>query len=521
MLDVKTVRFIISGLVRYAIGLNVSLGSHKKVVWTTFLLIILAFSATSVSFGFQRSSTISSSGMISYWPRVDVTINVSKIIGVNNLTLGFQLDWDRWKTFLDRSVQQQLAMDAGFGLVRVVDFRPTNPRLMPCTYWNETSKTGVWSWTYVDALTRKIFEIGAEPLFCLGWARENIQNYIPPGMAVNPVTLLPYPESYAAYASEWVKHFKQLGLPVRFYQIMNEPFAYFGWNAENMTRLGYFVELWNVVARAMRQQNPNIFLSHDAITQKKVFDYWISYGDDIDFLDFHKYDADTIEKYSDAEMFRRAEIRGFKDVSWSALYSIETARQKWFSARGKWLPAIISESNFNSAWETGTDPKIQQMAGAVWLSLVLRSGIINGLDYYVYFEFMSSKSWELANRPSGGYGFGMINSDDNKPWYPYCVHDMIGSNLATGDKLIEVKSPSDDVQCVAWVHGGKLNVILICKVSENRTVTFQGINGQAQVLWIDNEITYETPRIQNNEFDLADPLILKGYTVALLQMQLG
>ena len=502
---------------RYAIGLAVSFNSHKKVAWTTFLLIILAFSATSISFGFQSSSAISSSGMISYWPRVDITVNISKVIGVNNLSLGFQLDWYHWKTFIDRPVQRQLAQDAGFGLVRVFDFRPTNPRLMPCTYWNEASKTGTWNWANVDALTQRIFEIGAEPLFCLGWARDNIQNYIPNGMAVNPNTQLPYPESYAAYAAEWVKHFKQLGLPVRFYQIMNEPFFYFGWNAENMTRLGYFVEFWNTVARAMRQQNPNIFISHDAITQKKVLDYWITYGDDVDFLDFHKYDADSIGQYGDAEMFGRAEIRGFEDVSWSALYSINTARKKWFNARGRWLPAIISESNFNSAWETGTDPKIQQMAGAIWLALLLRGGILNGLDYYVYFEFSSSKSWELANRQSGGWGFGMVNEDDDQPWYPYYVQKMIGSNLGLVDEIVETKSTSDDVRTLAWIRSGKVVILLICKSAEPRIINFQGVTGQFNIIWIDGKVPYTNPEMQEATKNVEDQIMLNGYAVMLLK----
>lgn len=492
----------------------------KNVALAIFLVAVMTISTISVSFGLQSSSVISASGMVNYWPRVDVVVNVSKIIGVNNLTLGFQLDWERWKTFLDRPVQQQLAINASFKLVRVFDFRPTNPKLMPCIYWYESTKTGVWNWTWVDLLTQKIFEIGAEPLFCLGWARDDIQNYIPPGMAVNPVTQLPYPESYAAYAAEWVRHFKQLGLLVRFYQIMNEPFFYFGWNAENMTRLGYFVEFWNIVARAMRAENPNILLSHDAITQKKVFDYWLLYGDDVDFLDFHKYDANTIGQYSDAEMFRYAEIRGFEDVSWSALLSINTARQRWFNARGKWLPAIISESNFNSAWENGTDPKIQQMSGAVWLALVLKSSILNGLDYYVYYEFSSSRSSAIT-KASGGFGFGMINTDDDQPWYPYYVHKIIGSNLAIGDKLIEIKSSSDDVRSIAWIRGEKLNIVLICKVGEGRTVMVLGVGGEADLLWIDNGTSYEMPRIQTKVIKLGEALMLNGYIVALLQVPLS
>ena len=458
-----------------------------------------------------------STGTINYWPRVDITVNVSKVIGVNNLSLGFQLDWHRWKTFMDRPVQWQLTEDAGFRLVRVFDFRSTNPRLMPCVYWNESTKSGVWDWTNVDALTLKIFEIGAEPLFCLGWARDNIGRYIPSGMTVNPITQLPYPESYAAYAAEWVKHFRELGLPVRFYQIMNEPFFYFGWNAENMTRLGYFVEFWNMVARAMRRENPDILLSHDAITQKRVFDYWILYGDDVGFLDFHKYDAGSIGQYSDAETFRRAEIRGFEDVSWSALYSINIARQKWFNSRGKWPPAISSESNFNSAWETGTDPKIQQMAGPVWLALVLRTGILKGVNYNIYFEFSSSKSWELANRPSGGCGFGMTNEDDNQPWYPYYVHKIIGSNLGIMDKIVETRSTSDDIKTLAWIHDGKLVILLICKVEEPRMINFHGITGQFNLMWIDSTVPYTSPKVQEATKNVGDQIKLNGYTVVLLK----
>jgi hypothetical protein len=408
-----------------------------------------------------------------------------------------------------------LAQDAGFGLVRVFDFRPTNPRLMPCTHWNESTKTGTWNWANVDALTQKIFEIGVEPLFCLGWARDNIQNYIPQGMAVNPITQLPYPDSYAAYAAEWVKHFKQLELPVRFYQIMNEPFAYFGWNAENMTKLGYYVELWNTVARAMRQQNPNILLSHDTIMHKKVLDYWTTYGDDVDFLDFHKYDAGTIGEYSDDQMFSRAEQRFFETSP--TLYGVDEARQRWYNGRGKWLPVINSESNFNSAWETGTDPKIQQMTGAVWLALVLRTAVLKGLSYSVYFEFSSSKSWEIANRQSGGIGFGMTNEDDNRPWYPYYVNQFLGNNLGVGDIIKETASSSDEIRVIAWNHGNQLNILVISKVNEKRTVYLSGIEGNLNFFMIDGTIPWDNPSVQSGTISATQPIITNGYAVMLLQ----
>jgi hypothetical protein len=483
------------------------------------LLLTLFGSMLAATAGMDSSKTVSITGSMIYWPDVDVTVNASKITGANNLSLGFMLDWHRWKTFIESPVQKQLALDAGFKMIRIFDFRKTvqwgYPNLMPCTNWNENSKTGTWDWTQVDSLTQTIFEIGAEPLFCLGWAYNvgDIQRFLPPGMVINPTTGLPYPESYAAYAGEWVKHFKNSGMPVRYYQIMNEPMFYFGWGPDN-TNLANYVELWNTVAGKMRQENPNILLSHDCINIKRVFDYWLQYGDDVDFLDFHKYDADTIGQYSDAQMLTRAEQIHIETTT--TYYGIEEARQRWFNARGKLLPVINSESNFNSAWEGGTDPKIQEMIGAVWTALVLRMDILKGISYNVYYEFSSSKSWSEAH--GSGWGFGMINEDDNQPWYPYYVHKMMGSNLVVGDKLVEAESSSNDIRSVAWVHDGKVNIVLICKVDEPRTVTLQGTSGQVDVSWIDNAIAYETPSIQTRVLSSMEPLILNGYTVALLQL---
>jgi len=494
---------------------------QEKFFTFLFLMTIKISFLVQASFSFQLSRSILASGTITYWPRVDVRINVNKIIGINNLSLGFHLDHSSWIGFLKYPARQQLARDANFKLIRVFDFRQTNPRLMPCLYWNESSKSGVWDWTNVDALTQKIFEVGAEPLFCLGWARDNIQKYIPPGMEVNPVTQLPFPESYAAYAAEWVKHFKELGFPVRYYQIMNEPATYFGWSPINRTKLSYYVQLWNTVARAMRSINPDVRLSHDCITRKGVLEYWIQYGDDVDFLDFHKYDHYGNEGWpplDDATILARAESICFETSL--TLWGVEEARQMWYTARGRWLPVINSESNLNSYYETGTDPRIQQMVGAVWTAIVLRTGVLKGLRYNVYYEFSSSKSYGETTE-TGGYGFGMINSDNNKPWYPYYVHYIFGNSLSDGDLLVESDSSSDDLKVLAWIHNQKLNVLIICKVDQPRTVYLYGLKGQINISRIDNTVPWETPNLQKEVIDDNAPITLNGYTVALLQTELS
>ena len=476
----------------------------------TLIVILSSLASMNTNAQLQKSSSVTTNGAISYTPSLTVTVNPNQIIGTNNLVLGTQLDWERFHHFMDRPEYQQLAIEANFKLIRVFDFRKISSygydNLMPCKQWpNE------WDWTTVDALANAIFSIGAEPLFCLGWARTPINNYIPPGMPINSATGLPDPETYASYAQEWVKHFKEVGLPVKHYQIMNEPIFYFGWAYSS--KLVYFADLWNAAAIAMRAQNPNILLSHDTLTIKFVLDYWIDHGEDIDYLDFHKYDAEYAGEYTDEQMFNRAETRQYETQG--SFYGLDQARQIWFNARGKMLPTINSESNFDCAFETGSDEKIQQMTGAVWLALSLRTGIIKGLNYHVYFEFSSSKSFQQSI--GTGWGFGMINQDNNQPWYPYYVNKMIGSNLAVGDQLLYTDSPTNDLRTLAWTHNGKTNILLIHKVTTTTTIRLQGLDGQINISWIDNTIPYENPRLQTQQINANSQITLHGYTVALLQ----
>lgn len=461
----------------------------------------------------QVSKTISTSGNIVYWPQIEVSVNPDQIIGINNLLIGYMLD-SEWKSWLDRSSWREMTSDADFKIVRIFDFRKTTPRLSPCTYWNETSLSGTWDWTYVDLTVQRLFETGAEPLFALGWARDNIQNYIPTGMAVNPSTSLPYPESWAAYCKEWPKHFLVTGLPVRFYETMNEPWTYFEWN--NYEKLGNFMAVFNAAAEAMRNEDPNVMVSFDGTNRKPVLDYWLTNGGtDLGFISFHKYDAGEIGQYSDEQMLNRAE--SFQLKTSASYYGIQDVRNIYFQSRNQWIPVINSESNLNSAYATGTDPRIQQMMGAVWLALVLRTGILEGLDYNIYFHCGSSESWEMANKPSGGVGYGMINMDNNKPWYPYYTQYIIGNNLAKGDSLLESSSSSQDIKVISWLNEGQTKLLVISKVDQPLLVRFNGIEKLA-FSKIDSGISWQNAAVQYGEVNASSPLMLSGYAVAVLSV---
>jgi hypothetical protein len=448
-------------------------------------------------------------------PEIVITLDRGQMMGTNSMSLGFMLD-NEWPGYVSRSARQDLAREANFaGLIRVFDYRSGNPN--PCIHWNESGKVGTFDWAGVDLLVQTIYATGAEPMFVLGGYSGSGGPRIPSGMAVNPVTNLPYPDSFASYASEWVRHFKASQFPVRYYEIVNEPWAYFGWEHVDFAKLGNYMQLFNAVTSSMRRENSDLMISQDFIGSKQVLDYWLTHGGaDVDSINIHKYGASIVGQRTDAEMFQFAEKEYFG--TWPLGQSIEEARQAWFRARGKLLPMIISEYNFNSASAQGTDPKIQQMAGAVWTALVLRMSVLAGVRQAVYYSYSGSASWGMKNTYTGA-GFGMVNGDNDYPWYQYYVHYMLGNNLGVGDAIVGTTSSSEDVRALAWIHNEKLNILLICKVDEPRIVRIEGLEGELKLLRIDNSIPWQTPAMQTNGIKSEEPLVINGYTVALLEGQ--
>ena len=157
------------------------------------------------------------------------------------------------------------------------------------------------------------------------------------------------------------------------------------------------------------------------------------------------------------------------------------------------------------------------MTGAVWLSLMLRTAILEGLDYSLYYCVASSASWERANKPSGGVGFGMINLDNNSPWYPYYVNSLIGPNLSVGDEILESTCSTSNLRCLAWTNQGSLKVLLISRSDQTYNILLHGVSGQASISFIDSTIWWETAQIQTQTINSADLIHTNGYTVMLIE----
>ena len=438
-----------------------------------------------------------------------VTVHPANVVGENALSLGFQVDGPDIVYWRDSATAQQLATDAGFTLVRFFEHRMGKP----CSSWNEASHScSSWDWSDIDELVGNIFAVGAEPLVVLGfysWTQNTLSS-APTGMASDPVTGLPDPAQWGAYCRAWVAHFADAGFPVQYYEIINEPFHYFGWPATE-PELGYFLDLYEAAADAMRAENPNVKLGNDASLMKSVLDGLLAHGEDLGFLSYHGYGVGDLAA-TDQEIIDTAETK-YVDES-SSVYGIDLARQTYEQARGVVLPVMKTEDNINYVYEPSADPRTPQMLGAIYTALSIRTLVLHDVSYRVYFHFASNaESNPLAP------GFGMVNSQDDEPWYPYYVQKMISTALSVGDPLVETSSGSDDIRILGWTHQGTLRLLLINRTTELRSALVTGVSGSFAFSKVDQSIPWETPEVQTGTVDAALPIPLQGYGVALLELQ--
>ncbi len=88
------------------------MGSLSHLVKTACLFAIIAMFITSTNASLaSESHIIVSTGSVVSGLQVDVAVSM-KVIGVNNLSLGFQLDHMSWLGFRDYPVRRKLAPSA-------------------------------------------------------------------------------------------------------------------------------------------------------------------------------------------------------------------------------------------------------------------------------------------------------------------------------------------------------------------------------------------------------------------------
>jgi len=441
-----------------------------------------------------------------------LNINPSNVTGVCSHSLAFDLDGPDIKYWRDRPVMQQQSKDANMQFCRFFEHRIGKV----CSSWQNRS----FNWIDLDLLVQRLLDNDIQPIICLGFIRTNKADQVtygavstlPDDFPFDPNTLLPYPADWAEYCGIWARHYKG---KVGTYEVFNEPYQYFGWPAQE-PKLSYWMNDYNVGFDAMKQVDPLLQISNDAVTLKLVLQKVLANGTKIDTVNFHRYATGDIS-ISDSVLFNLAETYGLTESS--SYYAPQQARSLVYTAIGKSLPILLTEYNVNYAWSNGTDIRNTNIFGAVHSTISLMAFIKAGVNASFFFHHASSK--QLETQKATGWGFGLVNRDDNTPYYPYYAQKMIGPNLSIGDKFVSCSSDSANLRTIAWIHEGKLVVLIACKTHTPEQLNFTGVQGSFTYEKIDETIPSDNPQLQKGTLNLNEPFSLKGYTVLLLQQELA
>lgn len=454
---------------------------------------------------------------------VDLTVDYTNQIATNLLRLGTQLlpwiwHFEGWSSGL-----RDKARALKFGLMRMLT---GDVDIQPCTHWDETTHSGTWDWGLFDAVIQAIYESGAEPLVCIGG-----KGYYPPGMSVDPDSGLPVNfETFAEYCVDILEHCKSKGWNIKYWEVLSES-GEWGYHVET-------TELFNLCAERMHTVDPSILIGHNKAWIPPFFHEFLSNAQGMGFLAFNKYDSGRTTAYnpppdSDALILETAgDLRKnwWSNESGYMYYSPSDMKQMWFQARGEHIPIICAEANLNWAWEGGTDPRVQQIFGAVWYAELVRAYVLdNSLDHLIYWGFAShTRSEDDAYPPdppwtTGGRGLGMI--DCHAPYdeyYSYWLHLMLANRLNVGDPIFEIASSnSTAVSILAWENENCYNILLIGKARSAITVNIEVRNMSVEKDTIISAYTIDDRHsgLQIENMSYSDPIsiYLNGYSVILLR----
>ena len=112
----------------------------------------------------------------------------------------------------------------------------------------------------------------------------------------------------------------------------------------------------------------------------------------------------------------------------------------------------------------------------------------------------------------------MINLDNNNPWYPYFVNELVGANLDVGDNIVQSTCSSNELRSLSWMHNGSLKILIISRSTQTYDIMLNGVSGQASISLIDNTISWETPSVQTGTISLPNQIHINGYSVMLIEL---
>lgn len=158
------------------------------------------------------------------------------------------------------------------------------------------------------------------------------------------------------------------------------------------------------------------------------------------------------------------------------VYGPSQAQSAWYNATGNWVPILNDETNFDSSGggilssPNGSDPRINDLVGAAWLSTLLIDSSLQNVSALTYFSLSSGANLTgTASWPDGGWGFGLTNvtpgTDRITYFAPFFVMKLWDQYLPMGSAGLTVTSSDPaSVEAFAVSVNGNVNLAISDRV---------------------------------------------------------
>jgi hypothetical protein len=354
--------------------------------------------------------------------------------------------------------------------------------------WNVQTNQPIYNFTLLDRLANFTYETGGAIVLSLPAGSWGDGNLLPTGMPENlsvpvqgpgAIGYFPSNGAWVAYVEGIVNHTMGRDEHISYWSIGNEvPLS-------SPSVVAAYTNIFNIAAATIHAKLPHALVGSDAMTNLTYEPYFAHHAVGVGFLSFHLYPSVGLCVRDGAYCPPRGAPRGATDAGLFSHSSYQfmgkvfqpvSAQDLWYNDTGHWIPVLNTETNLNgwgSSYHTraiGTDPRIQTLFGASWLTSLLIDSSFQNVSSIAYFSL--SSGWGIPNTvtaPYGGWGFGMTREDSqlgNVLYAPYLALELWGQSIPyRAPGVLDVSSEPSVVQTYAAKQGNNLSVVLESRVN--------------------------------------------------------
>ena len=418
-------------------------------------------------------------------PEVNVSVNPSELDGTFAPSVGFVVNSAAVPGGLPANDTTLTATAAALDPAVVRFDTITAETVMS---WNTKTNQPRFNFTYFDNLANFSRTVGAGILLSLPAGTWGDGNLLPGGMPLNKSIAVPgsggvgyFPQNaaYVAYVEGIVNHSMGADEHISYWTIGNE------FPTNTLALVTAYTNLFNLAAETIHSKLPNALVGSDVMTNITYEPYFAAHARNVGFLSFHYYPSLGLCVVNGTYCPPQGSPLGSTDVGLLAhpAYTYMgrnnapgTAQGLWYNATRHWLPIFNAETNINGVGgsvgtaSNGTDPRMQTLFGASWVTSLLIDSAFQNVSEVTYFDL--SSGWETPNTvtsPYGGWGYGLTSetaAHTNTLYAPYFALELWGEAFGVHSPGVWTNTSSaSTVHSYAALQGSNLSVVLENRVN--------------------------------------------------------